>query len=199
MFIKEVNEILKAKSSKSIFIYIKYGSCWTVANGSPNPDLFFLDNVHLVEKGNLKMAESIFSSIENCNGVTCNKHKQFPISLNNFKLNNFDFPPLSFSAVSKPASFVPASLSFDTACRASSYISAFSSKSLSDPTNVCDGAVCSSNVYASKPIRLSKPVCLSNVHPSKSIFSSNFYVSKPVCPRNISSSGSIFLYFCQGK
>ena len=64
VLIKEVNEILKAKYSKSFFTYISYDSCWTVANGSLNPDLFFLDNLHLVEKGNLKLAESIFSSIE---------------------------------------------------------------------------------------------------------------------------------------
>ena len=92
---KEVNQILKAKCSKSFFIYIGYDSCWTFANGSLNPELFFLDNVHLVGKGNLKLAESIFSSIKNCNDVTCNKHKQFltPYKMAvSFKLKNFDFP-----------------------------------------------------------------------------------------------------------
>ena len=46
--IKEVNEILKAKCSKSFFIYIGYDNCWNFANGSLNPDLFFSDNVHLM-------------------------------------------------------------------------------------------------------------------------------------------------------
>ena len=195
VLIKEVNEILKEKCFKLFFIYISYDSCWTAANGSLNPDLFFLDNVHLVEKGNLKLAESIFSSIGNCNRVTCNKQKQFLISYKmavSFKLNSFDFPPLSFSTVSaKPVFSVPASLLFAAACRSSRYVSALSHKSLSDPTNVFDGTVCSSNVYLSKPIRLSKPVCLSNVRLSKTTLSSNFYLSKPVCPRNISSSRSI--------
>ena len=80
---------MKAKCFKSFFTIV-------VANGSLNPDPFFLDNVHLLEKGNLKLAESIFSSLENCNGVTCNK-KKFLISYKmavSFKLNNFDFPPL---------------------------------------------------------------------------------------------------------
>ena len=77
VLIKEVNQILKAKCSKLFFIYIGYDSCWTFANGSVNPELFFSDNVHLVEKTNLKLAESIFSSIKNCNDATCNKHKQF--------------------------------------------------------------------------------------------------------------------------
>ena len=63
VLIKKVNQILKAKCSKSFFIYIGYYSCWTFANGSLNLGLFFLDNVHLVEKGNLKMEEPIFSSI----------------------------------------------------------------------------------------------------------------------------------------
>ena len=108
-----------------------------------------------------------------------------------FKLNNSDFPPLSFSTVSKRVSFVPVSLSFATACRSSRYASALSHKSLSDPNNVCDGTVCSSSVYPSRPIRLSKPVCLSNVRPSKPTISSKFYVSKPVCPRNISFTRSI--------
>ena len=148
VLIKEVNEILKEKCSRLFFIYISYDSCWTVANDSFNPELFFLD-VHLVEQGNLKLAESIFSSIENCNGVTCNDQKQFLMSYKmavSFKLNNSDFPPLSFPTVSKPVSKPTVS-------------SALSHKSLSDPTNVCDGTVCSSSVYSGKPIRPSKSVC----------------------------------------
>ena len=116
--IKEVSQILKANCFKSFFIYIGYDSCWTFANGSLNPDLFISDNVHLVKKGNLKLVESIFSLIKNCNDVTCNKHKQFLAFYKmavSFKLNNSDFPPLS-STVSKPVSSVPASLSFATAC-----------------------------------------------------------------------------------
>ena len=109
-----------------------------------------------------------------------------------FKLNNFDFSLLPFSTVSKPVSSVPAPLSFAIAWRSSSYVSALSHKSLSDPTNVCDGTNCSSNVYPSKPFRPSKPVFLSNVRPSKPIISSNFYLSKPVCPRNIISSRCIY-------
>ena len=149
VLIKEVNEILKEKCSRLFFIYISYDSCWTVANGSLNPDLFFLNNVHLVEQGNLKLVESIFSSIENCNGFNCNNQKQSLTSSKmavSFKLNNSDFPPLSFSTVSKPVSFVPVSLSFATACRSSRCASALSHKSLSDPTNVCDVTI-SSNFY----------------------------------------------------
>ena len=119
----------------------------------------------------------------------CNKHKQFLISYKmvvSFRLNSFDFPPLSLSTVSKPVSSVPASLSVATACRSSSDISPSSHKSLSDATKVCGGTVCSSNVYSSKPIHPSKPVCLSNTRTSKPISSSNFHLSKRAFPRNIS-------------
>ena len=53
-----------------------------------------------------------------------------------FKSNNFDFPPVSFFTVSRPVSSVPASLSFATTCRSSSYVSARPHKSLSGLTNV---------------------------------------------------------------
>ena len=99
-----------------------------------------------------------------------------------FELNNFNFPPLTFSTASKRDSSAPASFSFATACRSSSCVGALSHKSLSDPTNVCDDTVCSSNAYPSKPICPGKSVCLSNVHPSKPIISSNVYLSKPAYP-----------------
>ena len=108
-----------------------------------------------------------------------------------FKLNNFDFPLLSIFTVSKHVSSVPVSLLFAYACSSSSDVSALSHKYLFDPANVCDGSVCSSNVYPSKPICPSKPVCLNSVYPNKPIISKNFYLSKPVCQRNVNSSRSI--------
>ena len=53
-----------------------------------------------------------------------------------FKSNNFEFSPLSFFTASRPVSSVPASLSFATTCRSSSYVSARPHKSLSGPTNI---------------------------------------------------------------
>ena len=172
MLIKEVNQILKVKCSKSFFIYIGYDSSWTFGNGSLNRDLFFLDNVHLVEKGNLKLAESIFSSTENWNGATCNKHKQLLISYKiavSFKLNNFDFPRNLFLQYLSLFSLfllcyhlllhivIPVML-----------VLFLINLSLILP-NVCDGSFCSSNVYPSKHIRPSKPVRLNSVRPSKPI------------------------------
>ena len=55
---KETNKFYNQNvQSHSLYIYIKYDIRWTVANGSLNPDLFFLDTVHLVEKGNQKLAK----------------------------------------------------------------------------------------------------------------------------------------------
>ena len=87
----------------------------------------------------------------------------------------------------KLVSCVPASLLFATACSSSSYVSALSHKSLSDPTNFCYATVGSSDVDSSKPISPSKPVCLSNIRPSKPIISSNFclinqFVHKALVP-----------------
>ena len=129
--LKRSTKFYKQKGSKSFSINIGYDSCWTLANDLLNPELLFMNNVHLVEKGNLTLAESIFSSIKNCNDVTCNKHKQFltsHIMAVSFKLKNFDFPSLSFSTVSKPVSYVPASLSFANSCSFSSDVSALSLK-----------------------------------------------------------------------
>ena len=99
VLIKEVNEILKPKCSKSFFIYISYDNCWTVADGSLNPDLFLLDNIHLVKKGNLKLAEySVQLKLQRHHL----KHKQFLISYKmavSFKLNNFDFPIYLFYCI----------------------------------------------------------------------------------------------------
>ena len=71
--------------------------------GSLNSDLFYLDNVHLVENGNLKVAESIFSFINNFDKIKHNIHIQFNKSCKmavSFKLNNADFPSLSFPNLS---------------------------------------------------------------------------------------------------
>ena len=64
VYIIEVNDILKRKCSQSCFTFICPDSDWTLSNGSLDPDLFYLDNVHLVENGNLKLAASIFSLIK---------------------------------------------------------------------------------------------------------------------------------------
>ena len=77
--------------------------------------MFYLDNIHLVENGNLKLAESIFSLIENFDNVKHNNHVQFNKSYKmavSLKINNADFPPLSFPAFSKSCLSVCVSTTF---------------------------------------------------------------------------------------
>ena len=121
MSIKKVNQILKLKCYESSFTFVSYDSGWTLANGSLNADLYYSDRLHLVEKGNLKLAESIFNSIEVSSDVICRNHdnkfgKSYKMAVS-FKLNNADFPPLPFPSASKPVSFISASLPSITACK----------------------------------------------------------------------------------
>ena len=94
--IKKVNQILKLKCYKSSFTFVSYDSGWTLASGSVNVDLYYSDRLHLVEKGNLKLAESIFNSTEVSNDVICRNHNNKFSKSNkmavSFKLNNTDFP-----------------------------------------------------------------------------------------------------------
>ena len=66
--------ISKNKMLLNVFTFIFPDSGWTLSNGSLDPDLFYLDIVHLVENGNLKLAESIFSLIQNIDNIKHNNH-----------------------------------------------------------------------------------------------------------------------------
>ena len=48
VYIKKVNHILHSKCSQSCFTFICLDSKWALSNGSLDPGLFYLDNVHLV-------------------------------------------------------------------------------------------------------------------------------------------------------
>ena len=197
MLIREINKILKAKCSKLFFIYISYDSCWAFASGLLHPNLFFLDNVHLMEKGNLKLAASILCSIENCNGVTYNKHKQFLISYRmavSFNETTLTFPFYLFLLYLSllPLFLLRHHLLLHAVLPVMLVLFLINlSLSLSDPANVCDGTVCLSDVHSSKPIRCSELVCSSSVRLSTPTISKNFNLNKPVCLRNISFSRSI--------
>ena len=55
----ETNKILKVKCSLNKFIFIAQDKYWTQLNGCLNSDMFCLDKLHLVEKGNLVLAKFI--------------------------------------------------------------------------------------------------------------------------------------------
>ena len=82
--IKEVSDILKTKCGQSCFTFICLDSDWTLSNGSLDLELFHLDNVQLVEIGNLKLAESILSLIRDFDNVKHDNHIQFSLSFPTF-------------------------------------------------------------------------------------------------------------------
>ena len=93
--IKKVNQILKLECHESSYTFVSYDSGWTPAHGSFNADLYYSDRLHLVEKGNLKLSESIFNLIEVSNDfICCNHNNKFGKSYKmavSFKSNNAGF------------------------------------------------------------------------------------------------------------
>ena len=94
--IKERNNILKSSCSVNHIKFIDQDSNWIQMIGSIKPDLFYLDKLHLVEKGNLILAKSIYISVKSRyrsrnNYQLCKTYKSVTI----FSLNNADSPTLS--------------------------------------------------------------------------------------------------------
>ena len=118
MSIKNINQILKLKCCEPSYTFVSYDRGLTLADGSLNADLYYSDKLHLVQKGNLKLAESIFNSIEVSNDSNHNNKfsKLYKMAVS-FKLNNAEFPPLPFPSTSKPISSISASLPFTTPCK----------------------------------------------------------------------------------
>ena len=78
---------------------------WTQPNGCLNSDMFYLNKLHLVEKGNLVLAKSICRSMEYSHRIiTRNKFKTSYKVATVFQLNNADFPVLSSKYVCKAVS-----------------------------------------------------------------------------------------------
>ena len=73
--IKEVNQVLKLKYYESSYTFVGYDSGWTIANGSLNTNIYYLDRLHLMEKANMILAESILNSIEVSNDISCGNHE----------------------------------------------------------------------------------------------------------------------------
>ena len=74
-------------------------------NGSLKPDLFYLDKLHLVDKGNLILVKLIYisgkSHYESQNNYQLNKTYK---SVTILSLSNADFPPLTPLSPHKPVS-----------------------------------------------------------------------------------------------
>ena len=60
---KVLDHVLKTKCFQLCCTFLCPDSDWALSSGSLDLDLFYLGNVHLVENGDLRLAESIFSLI----------------------------------------------------------------------------------------------------------------------------------------
>ena len=89
----------------SKFFFIDQDTCWTQPNGCLNSDMFYLDKLHLVEKGNLVLAKSLCRSIEYSHRVITRSEFITSYKLATaFQLNNVNFPVMSSKYVCKAVS-----------------------------------------------------------------------------------------------
>ena len=97
-------QILKVKCSLNKFFHIEQDTYWTQPNGCLSSDMFYLDKLHLVEKGNMVLAKSICRPMEYSHRIiTKNGFKTYKLT-NVFQLNNADFPVVSSKYVCKAVS-----------------------------------------------------------------------------------------------
>ena len=96
LVMKETNNILKSSSSIKHINFIDQDVNWIQVSGSLKPDLFYFDKLHLVEKGNLILAKSLYTLVKNHYGSWNNYQlsKTYK-SVTAFSLNNADFPTLT--------------------------------------------------------------------------------------------------------
>ena len=169
VLINKVNEILKHQCNINGFAFIFQDHGRTFANGSLGCSLFYKDMLHLIEKGNVKLAKSItlsitsrynhinLSSTRNNTSYTDITREKVQSRIS-FLLNEHDFPLLSnvcqpiLSNVSesplyqrKPASNVK----LVSAHVSSVYASSVSElvKPLNNSKPVCSSSATQSNVY----------------------------------------------------
>lgn len=97
LFIKETNNILKSSCSINHINFIDQDRNWIQMSGSLEPDLFYLDKLHLVGNRNFILTKSIYISVKNGYGFQ-NKHQLNKVSksVKAFSLNNVYFPTLTF-------------------------------------------------------------------------------------------------------
>ena len=105
VYIIETNKILKVKCSLNKFFFTDQDTYWTQPNGCLNSDMFYLDKLHLVGKGDLVLAKSICKSIEYCHRIITTSESNMSYKFATaFQLNNADFPVLSSKYVCKAVS-----------------------------------------------------------------------------------------------
>ena len=149
-YIKELNEYLRRKYNFIGVTFIDQID-WTSQNGSLKSNLYYDNNLHLIEEGNTKLAALIYKHI---NSPVCNNNsvsvatKLFPRNID-FYLSDEDFPPIQHNTALKK---IP-----------DDRIVKYVNKSICNPVrSVCKSTVCkrvSENVHVSKPVQNSLISC----------------------------------------
>ena len=88
ILIKEINTILKCKCPFHRFNIIEQEPGWTENNDTLDLSLFYQDKLHLIQKENIRLSESIITATEdanigqntNFNEMTNNKHGKILLS-----------------------------------------------------------------------------------------------------------------------
>ena len=101
VYIIETSKITKVKCWLNKFFFTDQDTYWTQPNGCLNSDMFYLDKLHLVKKGNLVSAKSICRSMEYSHRIITRNEFKTLYKLANFQLNNVDFPVPSSQYVYK--------------------------------------------------------------------------------------------------
>ena len=201
IYINEINDYLLYKCSLNDFNFVKPKD-WTLHNGSLKPNLFYMDNLHLVEEGNMKLSKSIINVIKPNKNIPTESISISSKCLNHatdFNINDHDFPPLPCNLSVR--NFVPSServyANSIHSCKSVSVSDVRGNKFVTTSKVHSCKPVCAKNVRTSKPVttsnapsckpvcayyvRKSKPVTTSNVRKSKLITVSNTRTSKPIC------------------
>ena len=91
----EINDLRSLKCSINNFRFIDQSNRWTLDNGTFDILLFYLDGLHLVEKGNLELGKPILKAID-CiiTGSKMPSHYKNAVYSTDFNLNLEDFPTL---------------------------------------------------------------------------------------------------------
>ena len=90
--IDEINKSLQYQCIHEGFIYIDQSVGWTYKNGELDPVLFYKDSLHLVEKGNVKLAESFCSTRMSSTNVSVSPYNSSYANSVYFKIREKEFP-----------------------------------------------------------------------------------------------------------
>ena len=135
-----------------------------------------MDNLHLVEEGNMKLSESIINVIKPNKNIPTESISISSKCFNHapdFNINDHDFPPL------------PCNMSVRNFVPSSERVYANSIHSCK-PVSVSD--VRGSKFVTTSKVHSCKPVCAKNVCTSKPVTTSNARSCKPVCTNYVRKS-----------